>query len=62
MAGELRQVGHLDRRLGEAARLGFTRAVVPMLAPEVDADLHCLRVASLREAIELIAQPSPVGG
>ncbi|MEZ5208717.1 MAG: DNA repair protein RadA [Acidimicrobiales bacterium] len=62
LAGELRQVGHLDRRLGEAARLGFTRAVVPMLAPEVDADLHCLRVASLGEAIELIAQPSPVGG
>jgi DNA repair protein RadA/Sms len=29
LAGELRQVGRFDRRLAEAARLGFRRAVVP---------------------------------
>jgi len=29
LAGELRQVPHLSQRLSEAARLGFTRAVVP---------------------------------
>jgi len=27
--GELRSVGGLDRRLREAARLGFSRAIVP---------------------------------
>ncbi|MDN5771811.1 MAG: DNA repair protein RadA, partial [Microlunatus sp.] len=29
LAGELRRVPGLDRRLAEAARLGFTEAVVP---------------------------------
>ncbi len=29
LAGELRQVSQIDRRLDEAARLGFTRALVP---------------------------------
>jgi DNA repair protein RadA/Sms len=29
LLGELRTVGGLDRRLREAARLGFTRALVP---------------------------------
>jgi DNA repair protein RadA/Sms len=27
--GELRRVGHLDRRLAEAAKLGFKRCLVP---------------------------------
>ena len=34
LGGEIRQVGQLDRRLDEAARLGFTQALVPLLAPE----------------------------
>jgi len=29
LSGELRSVGHIERRLAEAANLGFTRAVVP---------------------------------
>jgi DNA repair protein RadA/Sms len=29
LAGELRRVPSLSQRLGEAARLGFTRAIVP---------------------------------
>jgi DNA repair protein RadA/Sms len=29
LSGELRSVGHLQRRLHEAAKLGFTRALVP---------------------------------
>ena len=39
LAGELRQVGHLDRRLAEAARLGFRRVLVPTTAPEPPAGL-----------------------
>ena len=33
LLGELRPVGGLDRRLREAARLGFTRAIVPRSRP-----------------------------
>src|SRR5699024_11758923 len=29
LAGELRSVSHVDQRIGEAARLGFTRCVLP---------------------------------
>ena len=29
MAGELRQASNTARRLGEAARLGFTQAIIP---------------------------------
>ena len=33
LGGELRQVAHTPRRLAEAARLGFTRAVLPAVGP-----------------------------
>jgi DNA repair protein RadA/Sms len=51
LGGELRLVGHTARRLAEAARLGFRRAVVPVSAPEVDAPIELLRAASLAEAL-----------
>ena len=35
LAGEIRPVMHLDRRLEEAARLGFTRAIVPRANKDV---------------------------
>ena len=35
LGGELRQVAHTPRRLAEAARLGFRRAIVPASAPDV---------------------------
>ena len=34
LAGELRQVPQMGRRLTEAARLGFSRALVPSSTPE----------------------------
>ena len=46
LGGEIRQVGQLERRLAEAARLGFRRALVPPSAPaappgiEVDPGAH----------------------
>jgi DNA repair protein RadA/Sms len=55
LLGELRSVGGLERRLREAARLGFERAIVP--APRRDAPgpvvdgLDIVAVASLRDAI-----------
>jgi DNA repair protein RadA/Sms len=54
LGGELRLVGHTPRRLAEAARLGFRRAVVPASAPEVDAPIELLRAASLAEALSLV--------
>jgi DNA repair protein RadA/Sms len=51
LGGELRQVGHTARRLAEAARLGFRRAVVPLSAPDPPKGLELLRVATLADAI-----------
>ncbi len=54
LAGELRQVQATDRRLAEAARLGFRRAVVPQSAPEGPGELELLRAGTLLEAVRLL--------
>jgi DNA repair protein RadA/Sms len=54
LGGELRQVGRLERRLHEAARLGFTTALVPRSAPSVDAPIEVLRVPTLEAALDLL--------
>ena len=51
LAGEVRQVRHTERRLAEAARLGFTRAVVPASGPERVDGIELLKVHSVAEAI-----------
>ncbi|HEY2887368.1 MAG TPA: DNA repair protein RadA [Candidatus Limnocylindrales bacterium] len=56
LLGELRSVGGLERRLREAARLGFSRAIVPRAgrgapAPEIEG-LEVVAVGTLREALE----------
>jgi DNA repair protein RadA/Sms len=64
LCGELRQVGQTGRRLAEAARLGFRRAVVPASAPEPPPGLQVLRASTLVEAIAesgLHLGPKPVG-
>ena len=55
LGGELRQVGQTPRRLAEAARLGFRRAVVPALRARRAAGIGVLRAATLAEAIRLPA-------
>jgi len=50
LGGEVRQVPHAPRRLAEALRLGFTRAVVPTSTPEVRG-LDVVRVGTVREAL-----------
>ncbi len=54
LAGELRQVQATERRLAEAARLGFRRAVVPQSAPEGPMELELLRAGTLLEAVRLL--------
>lgn len=53
LSGELRQVHQTPRRLAEAARLGFTKAIVPVSAPTSAPGLEVLRAATLREAIAM---------
>jgi DNA repair protein RadA/Sms len=52
LGGELRQVSQTDRRLAEAARLGFGRALVPRLAPAPPDGIVAVRAATLAEAVE----------
>ncbi|MGH9209783.1 MAG: DNA repair protein RadA [Acidimicrobiales bacterium] len=52
LGGELRQVHRTDRRLSEAARLGFATALVPRSAPEPPDGLRTVRVRSLRAALD----------
>ena len=73
LLGELRPVPGLDRRLREAARLGFGMAVVPRSTRELErgrtepsiAGMDVIRVATLREALAaaltVAADVDPVG-
>jgi DNA repair protein RadA/Sms len=61
LLGELRAVAGLERRLREAARLGFNRAIVPRSGrggdpPRVDG-LTVIQASGLREAIEAAFAP-----
>jgi len=51
LGGELRQVSHTPRRLAEAARLGFRRALVPKSAEAPPGTLEVIRVATLADAL-----------
>jgi DNA repair protein RadA/Sms len=51
LAGEVRTVSLMSRRLAEAARLGFRQAMVPVSAEVPKTNLEIIRVASLAEAI-----------
>ena len=62
LLGELRPVPGLERRLHEAARLGFTRAIVPAAAPRAGRDavvegMTVVPVDTLREAVDSALQP-----
>jgi DNA repair protein RadA/Sms len=52
LGGELRQVAHTPRRLAEAARLGFKRAVLPFSAPAPPPGIVAIRVGTLIDAVE----------
>ncbi len=62
LLGELRPVGGLDRRLREAARLGFTRAVVPRGRGRADGRIEGIEpveVGSLADALRAaLADPA----
>ncbi len=64
LLGELRTVGGVDRRLGEAARLGFTRAVVPRSRARDSARppaIDVVEVGTLADAVVAAIGTVPTG-
>jgi DNA repair protein RadA/Sms len=65
LLGELRSVPGLERRLREAQRLGYVRAVVPAPPrggrPVPVPGLEIVTVATLRDALGAALSPGPVG-
>ena len=59
LGGELRQVPHTARRLTEAARLGFKRAVVPFSAPAPPEGIELIRVGTLTDAVARLGLGEP---
>jgi DNA repair protein RadA/Sms len=55
LAGELRHVSHTRRRLAEASRLGFRRALVPMSSELPPGPLQIVRAPTLAAAVEAVA-------
>ncbi|HEV2360553.1 MAG TPA: hypothetical protein VGS21_02510, partial [Acidimicrobiales bacterium] len=53
LGGEVRQVGHMERRLAEAHRLGFTSAVVAASAPAGPEGMQVGRAESLAAACRI---------
>ncbi len=54
LSGELRAVPQLDRRINEAARLGFKRCLVPKTGADLPGkDIQLIPVGTLKEAIRV---------
>src|SRR3954470_18983426 len=58
LAGDLRRVSGMDRRLSEAARLGFGGAVVPEGVTTVPAGLRALPADNIQTALRVLRQIS----
>jgi DNA repair protein RadA/Sms len=59
LSGDVRRVGGVGRRLAEAARLGFTEALVPPESGRVTADLRVTEVADLGVALAAVRRRRP---
>ena len=55
LGGEVRQVPHGPRRLTEAMRVGYRRAIVPVSMPDVRG-INLMRVPDLRAALDATLQ------
>jgi len=56
LSGELRSVPQMDRRISEAARLGFTRCIIPSSIkkiPRAPDGLEIIRAGSIAEALKV---------
>ena len=60
LSGELRAVAQTERRLAEAARLGFKRCLIPRSSPTVSSpDIELVPVGNLRETLRMGLSASP---
>jgi DNA repair protein RadA/Sms len=57
LAGDLRRVTGMDRRLTEAARLGFSVAVVPAGCGRPPQGLRTIECATVNEALRAVLTP-----
>jgi len=62
LAGDLRMVSGMDRRLAEAARLGFGNAVVPAGITAVPGGLRTLPADNIQTALRVLRQISQTDG
>jgi DNA repair protein RadA/Sms len=64
LTGEIRRVGAVGRRLAEAARLGFSVALVPPGSTETGAPkgMRVEEVGDLRSALQAAARAAAAGG
>lgn len=56
LTGEIRAVSHMQQRIAEVSRLGFSRCIIPKNSPEkleIPSNLTVYRVRNLLEAIEV---------
>jgi len=66
LGGEIRQVANMEKRLNEAARMGFSRAVIPLstsLEPESDGSyngIKIIRAATVAQAVEILNKPPKI--
>ncbi|MBI5747664.1 MAG: DNA repair protein RadA [Nitrospinae bacterium] len=56
LAGEVRGVTHIDKRLTEASKLGFTRCIIPKVKKDIlrDIKIEIIEVSSVGEALEVL--------
>jgi len=54
LAGEIRSVNNIDKRIAEAKKLGFKKAVVPKSKITATSGINIISVATVKEAIEKI--------
>ena len=56
LTGEIRSVSHINQRLAEVSRLGFSACIIPKSPPEklaIPGNLKVYPVKTLKEAIEI---------
>jgi len=54
LTGEIRQVNHLQRRLDEAAKMGFRKALVPKGNQKVKTNIELIQVSDIKEALDVL--------
>lgn len=62
LAGDLRRVTGMDRRLAEAARLGFSTAIVPPGCKDVPAGLTVMPADDISGALRVLRTIADNGG